>query len=378
MVLDTERSGPRTFKTLSHRDPEFSRYLDGSFSIEQVALPLRSLNVGTQTEEVTFEILDVADVSAPSFLSVTRALVRPSTLILSAGPMVAVLSRSLAIGRYVHWLLALACFVGVIAFQIATNLLNDYGDHMKGQDRVRPQGGSRAIQRGWIRAHKVKQIAIGLTGFAALCGVPAILRSPAVIVAGIALLFTLEVAFQRLRLKARGWAEGLAFLLAGPLLTAGFVWAVTGEIALGDLTLGCSLGMIALLYLHSANFENIMVDSQAGARTWATRAGFDASLTFYMVVAAACLLTSLAHAYVDAAFYLVAVVAIQALFLVRPILRVSKLTSPLSSGLHALRSWALRLSWITAIAFCVFYLYRLFEMFLFLGFGIMLPRFDLP
>jgi len=348
MTLDSNVTTPRSFKTLSRRDDEFTSYLDGSFSSAQVALPVRSLNVGTATEQVTFEILEASAVEAPSFLKVAEALVRPTSLIFSAGPMLTVLSRAGA--REINWLVAIASFIGVLAFQVATNLFNDYGDHMKGQDRVRPQGGSRAIQKGWVRARTVKQSALGLTGFAALCGVPAIIHSPVLIAAGLALLFTLEFAFQRLRLKARGWAEGLAFLLTGPLLTTGYIYAVTGRAELADATLGCAFGAIALLYFHSANFENIMIDSQAGARTWATRAGFDASKTFYQVVALACLVISAVHVIASERDpRLLSATFAQAVLLYAASQRVARLKSPLSSDLQGLRNSAIQLSWLTTL-----------------------------
>jgi 1,4-dihydroxy-2-naphthoate octaprenyltransferase len=346
----TDAVAPRSFKTLSRHDGDFLSHLDGSFSAQQVALPVRSLNVGTASEQVTFEILDIDAVSRPSLFSVVEALVRPTSLIFSAGPMLTVLARAYAGEREINWFLAVTCFIGVLAFQIATNLFNDYGDHMKGQDRLRPRGGSRAIQNGWVRARTIRQVALGLTGFAALCGVPAIVHSPVLIVAGLALLFTLEFAFQRLRLKTRGWSEGIAFLLTGPLLTSGFAYAVTGAAQLGDASLGCAFGAIALLYFHSANFENIMVDSQAGARTWATRAGFDASKTFFQFVAGLCLVISLIHILgVERNPRLISAFLAQGCLLYLASRRVHRLASPLSSELAGLRDVAIQLSWLTTL-----------------------------
>ncbi len=354
----SEHRPPRSLKTLSRKDSDFLSHLDGSFSADQMALPVRSLNVGLQTEEVTFEILNAADVSSPGFLKVATALIRPYALILSAGPMLAALARAHAGDRPINLWLAVSCFIGVLCFQMATNLFNDYGDHMKGQDRVRPKGGSRAIQNGWVRAKSVRKAAIVLLLVAAACGVPAVVRSPVIILAGLALLFTMEFAFQRLRLKARGWAEGIAFLLTGPLLTCGFLWAVTGSTDLGDATLGCVFGALSLLYFHAANFENIMVDSQAGARTWATRTGFDASKTFYIFVAVVCVSFSLFHILViERAPALLPVAIVQMVILVVASKRVRRLSSPLSSELVGLRDVAVQLSWLTTLLFITDYVW---------------------
>lgn len=342
---------PKKFKTLSQKDADFTAYLDGSFSNAEVAVPLRSLNVGTQSEEVTFAIVKNEDVETPSFVTVVRALVRPSTLIFSIGPMAVVLARAISMNQYFNMFVAVPCFLGILLFQIAVNLFNDYGDHMKGQDRVRPKGGSRAIQNGWVRAKKVRHAAWGLTGLAALFGIPAIVSSPALLLALLALVVALEFAFQRLRLKRRGFAEVLAFGLTGPLLTVGFSWAVLGFATRAEVALGCIFGSIALLYFHSANFENIMVDSQAGARTWATRAGFEASKTFYLFVSALCVLfTAVGVIAIERNIKLAPVLFVQLLVLFYVSQRVKRLASPLSSELVGLRVEAVRLSWLTSVA----------------------------
>ena len=341
----------RRFVTLSRKDAEFQTYLDGSFSRDEVALPLKSLNVGTVSEEVTFAVVDAKSVSQPPGFLIARALLRPSTLIFSTGPMVAVTMKSLAQGFHLQPGLVLGAFLSVLLFHSAVNLFNDYGDHMKGQDRVRPHGGSRAIQKGWVRAWQVKRSAWALTLAAAIAGIPAVISAPSVIIAGLALLVGLEFAFQRIRLKARGWAEVVAFALTGPLLSSGFAWAINGEWSLSDATLGCVFGAIALMYFHSVNFENIMPDSQAGARTWATRTGFDASQTFFVFTCALTLMASVIHVFVmEQDFRLFPLALAQAMALIPMLVRVRSLQSPVSSGLVGLRWEPVRLAWISAFA----------------------------
>lgn len=342
----------RQLKTLSRsKDSDFTSYLDGTFSETEIAIPVRSLNVGTLSEEVTFSIVPEESVERPAALVIARALVRPSTWIFSAGPMLVVWAKTASIGVATNWFLTLTTLAGVFAFHAAVNLFNDYGDHMKGQDRVRPHGGSRAIQKGWIRAARVRQIALGLTGLAILLGIPVVVTSPVVIIAGLALLVALEFAFQRIRLKARGLSEIVAFALTGPLLTVGFAWATVGRFAWSDVSLGCIFGSIALMYFHLANFENIMPDAQAGARTWATRAGFDASKTFFYFTAALTFFVTVAHvAYFERDLRLSLVVLVQLMALMPVATRVRALKSPLSSEIAGLRWSAVRLAWLSALA----------------------------
>jgi 1,4-dihydroxy-2-naphthoate octaprenyltransferase len=161
----------------------------------------------------------------------------------------------------------------------------------------------------------------------------------------------LEFAFQRFRLNAKGWSEFLAFLLTGPLLAVGFSWAIIGSAGWAEAAMGSIFGAIALMYFHSANFENIMPDDQSGVRTWATKAGFDASKKFFTFTAVLTISATTAYIVLFARdFKLVAVLLAQLLFLIPVNQRVSRLSSPLSSDLVGLRMEAVRLCWLTVIA----------------------------
>lgn len=355
--MSRELKGPNSassrFLTVSRRDPEFSSYLDGSFSKTQRAIPVRSLNVDSLKEEVTFEIKPLNSLERPSVLEVAGELARLPALALSVGPMMVTLGSCIARDMDVLKGVAFTSFVGVVFFHVAMNLFNDYGDHIKGEDRLRTRSSGGAIQKGWVRAIDVKRGAWALLGLAALFGLPAVLWhfAPVAIVAGLALLAGLEFGFQRFRLKYRGWAEILAFLLTGPLLTTGYAWAITGHVHSGEVVLGCIFGSITLMYFHSKNFENIMTDSQAGVRTWATRAGFDASKGFfYFTVGLVLAFTSIYVLVFEKDAKLLPALLAQVFFLLPVSFRVRKLASPLSSGLSGLRSEALRLIWITVVA----------------------------
>lgn len=329
--------------TVSRRDPEFTAYLDGSFSRTHRALPVRSLNVDTNSEEVTFEIVPISEIQRPPLIKVALQAVRASSLLLSAGPMLATFFYALSRGYEYSPLITFSSFFGVLAFHMSVNLFNDYGDHMKGRDRVRPRGGSRVIQNGWVAAITLRRAAWTLMTIAALFGVPAIFLStstihPVAVIAVLAGLVGLEFAFQKFRLKYRGFAELLAFALTGPLLCLGFGWAMTGQLVPDFALLGCIYGAISLMYFHSVNFENIMTDSQAGVSTWATRAGFDSSKSFFYFTAALTVTFALTFAVFfgrDMA-WVIALLAIGAM--TYPLIeKVRSVASPLSSALSRLR-----------------------------------------
>ncbi|MFT2520598.1 hypothetical protein ACMWQB_30805, partial [Escherichia coli] len=61
-----------------------------------------------------------------------------------------------------------------------------------------------------------------------------------------ALVAALEFALSRVGLKYKGFAEITAWLMFGPLLTGGFVWAMTGRLVGASLWLGTVFGSLAL------------------------------------------------------------------------------------------------------------------------------------
>ena len=252
------------WKTVERRNPDFSAYLDGSFSDQLRALPVRSLNVDSASEVITFQLVDRSSIRRPSPFKLVWQLIRPRTLVLSMGPMLVVLSECLTTQTELNWSIAVSSFFGVLVFQIAMNLFNDYFDHIRGKDRLSPRGGSRAIQKGWVRAFELKHAAWGLLGLAILFGLPAVVSrsSWVVLVAVVALLAGLDFGSQKFALKYRGYAEILAFALTGPLLTTGYAWGISGQVQISQVTLGLVFGSVSLMYFHAANFENIMPDSQ--------------------------------------------------------------------------------------------------------------------
>jgi 1,4-dihydroxy-2-naphthoate octaprenyltransferase len=345
--------------TLSRRNSEFNSYLDGSFSCEERALPVRSLNVDSVSEEVTFEIVPVHSISLPGLSEIVWSLLRPPTLVLSLGPMLATWLFCLARGENVNGVFAVLSLLGVLCFHSSMNLFNDYFDHMKGRDRLRARISRRAIQKGWVRAQQVKYAAWGLSGVAILCGLPAIAMhfAPLAFIAFLAALAGVEFAFQRLGLKERGFAEILAFILTGPLLTVGFAWAVAGSAVFADAVLGVVFGSISLLYFHLVNFESIMADDQAGVRTWATRAGFDASKTFFVLMAT--VVVGSTATFMMLFFHdwrLLPVFGTQIFFLLPLSRRVMSLASPLSSRLRGICIEGLKLSWLTLVVLAVAFL----------------------
>lgn len=350
------------YLTLSTGDSRLPGLLGGSVANEPELRPLLLplLNTARSREVVgdewVFELVPLEQIQKPSWLMVWIRALRPDTLVLSVGPILATLGW-LAFGAsdvalsFSHVILTI---VGILALHASVNLFNDYHDHVRGWDRVREHGGARVIGRGWLRARDVHRAAWAAFAIAVTAGAPVVLAnmSSGLLLALFALVAALEFAVSRFGLKYRGFAEITAWFMFGPLLTGGFAWAMTGRLMTGALVLGGLFGSIALLCLHLKNFERILIDGRAGLKTWPVRAGFDASKTFTYFCFG---LISLSMAFV-----LVLVDPVPERFLPMMVLalgmgtlapRVKSLESPLAGRMRGIQGAALRLAWMNLAAF---------------------------
>ena len=346
--------------TLSRNQPEFNSYIQGTFSSEHVAVPTRTLNALTSNEEVTFEIIPSKEVKRPNWFLVTLRLFRPLTLTLSLAPAVVSLAYLTTAAVPYSLFFATTTLLGTILFHGALNYLNDYYDHVRGEDRVSPNGGSRAIQRGWVRAITVKRVVFALLAVAIALGLPALIAHPslAIVIAVIALIAGIEFSSKQIGLKYRGFGEILLFLLSGPLVSVGFSWAVAPlatPVNWGPIILiGSVFGAATVYVYHLKNIEDIFVDSQAGIRTLAVAQGFDRAKRFLWVLGAAILLAFIAlGSATNRPVIILAFALLLGMNVFRVNRQVSKIASPLSSDMPQVRLLGIRIHWLIFILLLV-------------------------
>ncbi len=346
------------YKTLARLDPGFNAHLDGTFSDTHRAIPVRSMNVDTAREEVTFEIVPVGEVRRPPLALLAWTLTRPQSLSFSLGPMLVSFLYGWSRQAQFRADLVASAFVAVLLFHVGVNVLDDYFDHRKGRDRLNPRGGSRAIQNGWVRAIALLRAGLWLVGLAILAGLPVVLASPSLtpLAALFALGCGLGLVSPSARLKYRGFGEAVTFLLAGPLLTSGFVWATSGSAGWDYVALGCAFGFTSVTYYHLKNIENIMLDSQANSRTLAARLGFDNAKRSVWALIALSALSIAAFGWTSGRVLSFAVAFVAHVVAMVPVARgLGRAASPLSSDLEKLRRRGLRAHWATsaALALCL-------------------------
>jgi 1,4-dihydroxy-2-naphthoate polyprenyltransferase len=171
------------------------------------------------------------------------------------------------------WGLFWLALIGGIAIHISANTFNDYFDWTSGTDKVNNEyflpysGGSRSIELGLITERKLLFVALSALGIAALAGLPfLILQGPGL------LLFAIVGAFSAyyytappLRLAARrGLGELIVGLNFGPLMTAGTVFALTGQFSWMAFFIGLPIGLLTTAILWINQFPDMIPDALSG------------------------------------------------------------------------------------------------------------------
>ena len=162
-----------------------------------------------------------------------------------------------------------------LLLQILANLINDYGDFVKGSDSKERLGPPRAMQMGWLTRRAMVQGIFTTMTLAVLCGFPLVLRGGWPIlfmgVAGIGLCgwYTLG----KRPLAYRGFAEIVIFFVFGPFAVMSVYYLQTLSLSHDALWISLSPGALSTALLLTNNLRDIGQDAINHKRTVAVRFG---------------------------------------------------------------------------------------------------------
>lgn len=264
-------------RTLGRSHPDFEKYLLGTFSSTERAVPLRSLNLRSEKEAVSFRILPLSQIRRPAWLTVWLKALRPRVFLTVLFPVLLVVVPALSAASGVDPLMALVSVLGVLFAFSALILRNDFQDHLSGLDRLHPDRGSRAIQNGWLPARTIGWASMGFAAVAILiAGFVFWIRPQTAMVLVPAAALAWGAFFLRSRsFKDLPAGELLVAVLGGPCLVAGLQLAILGSIQGPTLAAGFLWGWLFLFPVHLKNFEHLLIEGQARVPSLIARAGFD-------------------------------------------------------------------------------------------------------
>lgn len=194
-----------------------------------------------------------------------------ATLIpLSAGAVVAGKQGTFSITRFA--LVLIASFL----IHFATNIANDYFDHLQGSDSGDSIGGSRVLQEGKITLSELRTAIILLYVVAAVIGLGLTfsLRLWAVLVLmAVAFFSSLFYVAPPIRYGYHGLGELFVGINMGPVMVLGCSWVLLGRVDWAALAVSIPIGLMVSLILYYQSIPDIDTDERAGKRTLAVRLG---------------------------------------------------------------------------------------------------------
>jgi 1,4-dihydroxy-2-naphthoate polyprenyltransferase len=261
------------FKTLKRTDPEFKKYIWGSFSENHKAVPVSATNNG----EVTFEIIPDDELNKPSFAVVLYSLTKWNYFYLLLVPVYYVFVKNMVYDRLFDIQNFIFSILSSIFLCSGLNIRNEVMDHLTGYDLAVQLGTPKPIAKGWISARNA-QVLSWLFIFCSLilCAPVLMAQKEALRVAIVTLvLFVVGRFFYKNNYKFNALSEFVLFLLLGPALCSGYQVSLGSGVDTEILVFGTMWGVASMFLVFVVQFSNLFETSQAGIKNTITKIGFD-------------------------------------------------------------------------------------------------------
>lgn len=158
----------------------------------------------------------------------------------------------------------------------ATNISNDYFDHLQGTDAGESIGGSRVLQEGKITVTELGRAIVLLYAVAALIGFSLAWNLKLwVLIPLMALAFfsSLFYVAPPVRYGYHGLGELFVAVNMGPVMVLGSYWVLLGRMDWTPLPVTLPIGLMVALILYYQSLPDMETDQAAGKRTLAVRLG---------------------------------------------------------------------------------------------------------
>lgn len=272
------------YRTIKKSDAAFQSYLSGQAEAHARPIPIKSYNLGTAEETVTFELRPLSEIQNPSAVQLYTALFKVRSFVLVLFPFFFVLSQNYANEKF-DFVSALLSIAASIALFAGLNVRNDVLDHFNGYDRVNIDLSDKPIRQGWITAQRALRISTTLIGLSFTLSLPILLLNPLVILIVLisAALFIAGKFLNKNSYKNQLFGELVLMLLMGPALYAGFQLGMGVALKAEVTVFSLIWGWAALFLVHVNNFVHIMTSSQNRIKNAMTNLGFDKAQKFLIL-----------------------------------------------------------------------------------------------
>ncbi len=161
---------------------------------------------------------------------------------------------------------ALLCLLFALVMQVDANFVNDYFDHIRGNDDETRLGPPRACAQGWIGVKKMKRAILLTTFLACLIGLPLVYYGGWLMIAvGLACVVFCFLYTTTLSYVGMGDVLVLVFFGIVPVCMTYYVQHHVLSWTVFSLSLACGLIIDTLLLVN--NYRDVDNDLRAGKRT---------------------------------------------------------------------------------------------------------------
>lgn len=199
---------------------------------------------------------------------------RPKTLGAICCPILIGSACAMAHGTFarIYFVVTLVCS---ISLQILANVVNDYGDFLKGSDSHERLGPPRAMQMGWITPSAMRKGIAVISMSTIVLGLVLVNRGgmPIFLTGCISLFLCMWYTLGPLPLAYLGFSELMILVVFGPLAALGAYYVQTLSFSLEVLVASTSPGLLATALILTNNLRDIREDQKNHKRTIAVRFG---------------------------------------------------------------------------------------------------------
>jgi 1,4-dihydroxy-2-naphthoate octaprenyltransferase len=200
---------------------------------------------------------------------------RPPFFIATFIPLAAGWILAGKLGAWHPWRMLLV-LLGSFMVHLATNLADDYFDHVQGTDDGASIGGSRVIQEGKIAPRTILKALILLYALAlgiALCAMAVLdlwILTPFVLLAWFGSYFYVAPP---IRYGYRGFGELSVGINMGPVMVVGTYWVISGRVDWAPVLISIPIGLMVAVILYYQSLPDIETDRAVRKYTVAVRLG---------------------------------------------------------------------------------------------------------
>ncbi|MBU6284206.1 1,4-dihydroxy-2-naphthoate polyprenyltransferase [bacterium] len=201
---------------------------------------------------------------------------RPRTLPAAVAPVVVGTAAAMAAGGFRPGIAGL-CLAGMLMLQVGANLLNDWGDSLRGADAIGRVGPVRALQSGALSPRAVFAGGVAALASAVAIGIAlaAVGGWPVVAVGILGLVGAAGYTAGPYPFAYHGLGEWVVFWCFGPLPVCATEFLQAGRVSAAGAIASIALGLLAAAILVVNNVRDAEGDRLCGKRTIAVLLGVE-------------------------------------------------------------------------------------------------------